>query len=88
MREWWFGRLVLIMLLATTLVACGTEDDADSAPGSDTNAATTAGSGAGSSTSVDLAPELASIDGWHNTEPLSLEALRGSPVLIVFWSDT
>lgn len=24
---------------------------------------------------------------WYNTAPLTLEALRGKPVLIVFWSD-
>lgn len=33
------------------------------------------------------APELGSIDSWHNSEPLTLAELRGSPVLLVFWAD-
>lgn len=33
-----------------------------------------------------LAPELSSAEAWYNTEPLTLEALRGEPVLLVFWA--
>lgn len=36
---------------------------------------------------ADPAPEFGSIDSWHNTEPLTLAGLRGSPVLLVFWAD-
>jgi hypothetical protein len=32
------------------------------------------------------APELASTGTWYNTEPLSLNELRGNPVLLVFWA--
>lgn len=35
---------------------------------------------------VDLAPELLSVEAWYNSEPLTLEALRGEPVLLVFWA--
>ncbi len=33
------------------------------------------------------APALGSIDSWHNSPPLILAELRGSPVLLVFWAD-
>jgi hypothetical protein len=36
---------------------------------------------------ADPAPALGSIDSWHNSEPLTLDQLRGSPVLLVFWAD-
>lgn len=36
---------------------------------------------------VELAPEFGSIDSWHNSEPVTLADLRGSPVLLVFWAD-
>jgi hypothetical protein len=36
---------------------------------------------------ADPAPALGSIDSWHNSEPLALDQLRGSPVLLVFWAD-
>jgi hypothetical protein len=36
---------------------------------------------------ANLAPALGSIDEWHNSAPLSLDALRGAPVLLVFWAD-
>ncbi len=35
---------------------------------------------------IGKAPELEGIQGWVNTEPLSLEALRGKVVLIDFWT--
>ncbi len=34
------------------------------------------------------APELAGIDGWINSEPLTLEGLRGKVVLVDFWTYT
>jgi len=34
------------------------------------------------------APELAGIDGWINSEPLTLEELRGKVVLVDFWTYT
>ncbi len=38
---------------------------------------------------ANLAPEFAvpSPERWYNTQPLTLAALRGKPVLLVFWSD-
>ncbi len=35
-----------------------------------------------------LAPELAGIAGWINTEPFTLESLRGQVVLVDFWTYT
>lgn len=35
---------------------------------------------------VDLAPELAGLTEWRNTDPLTLEDLRGEPVVLVFWN--
>ena len=36
---------------------------------------------------AELAPEFVALDSWHNSEPLTLAGLRGSPVLLVFWAD-
>lgn len=36
----------------------------------------------------DKAPEFAGIGQWHNSEPLTLEALRGKVVLVEFWTYT
>jgi outer membrane biosynthesis protein TonB len=35
---------------------------------------------------VDLAPEIAALTGWLNGEPVTLEDLRGQPVILVFWN--
>jgi hypothetical protein len=35
---------------------------------------------------VDLAPELAGLTDWRNIDPVSLEDLRGEPVVLVFWN--
>ncbi len=35
---------------------------------------------------VDLAPELTGLTDWRNTDPVSLEDLRGEPVVLVFWN--
>jgi hypothetical protein len=35
---------------------------------------------------VELAPELAGLTDWRNTDPVTLEDLRGSPVVLVFWN--
>lgn len=35
---------------------------------------------------VDLAPELAGLTDWRNSEPVTLEDLRGEPVVLVFWN--
>lgn len=35
---------------------------------------------------VDLAPELAGLTDWSNGEPVTLEDLRGEPVVLVFWN--
>jgi hypothetical protein len=32
------------------------------------------------------APELATIEQWYNTPPLTIAELRGSPILLVFWA--
>jgi hypothetical protein len=83
------GRPVLVAVLSIALIAvlagCGGGDDPSPTAGTSSGSATTE---APSESTVDLAPEFASMDGWHNTAPLTLAALRGSPVLLVFWSDT
>lgn len=40
----------------------------------------------GPTTTADPAPELDGITAWHNTEPLTLNALRGKVVLVDFWT--
>jgi type IV secretory pathway VirB10-like protein len=35
---------------------------------------------------ADLAPELVGLTDWRNTEPVTLEDLRGEPVVLVFWN--
>lgn len=35
---------------------------------------------------VDLAPELAGLTEWSNGEPVTLEDMRGEPVVLVFWN--
>jgi outer membrane biosynthesis protein TonB len=35
---------------------------------------------------IDFAPELAGLTDWRNTDPLTLEELRGEPVVLVFWN--
>ena len=44
--------------------------------------------GAGSAVDGPLAPQLEGITGWVNTEPFTLESLRGKVVLIDFWTYT
>jgi hypothetical protein len=83
----WRRALVLVGLGAL-LVACGDgvgEPDAAAqpsppAPGVGQATATTAVA------EVELAPELVGLDEWVNSKPLTLEQLRGEPVLIVFWA--
>jgi hypothetical protein len=35
---------------------------------------------------VDLAPELVGLTDWRNIDPVTLEDLRGEPVILVFWN--
>ena len=35
---------------------------------------------------VELAPELAGLTDWRNQDPVTLEDLRGQPVVLVFWN--
>jgi hypothetical protein len=35
---------------------------------------------------VELAPELAGLTDWRNLDPVTLEDLRGEPVVLVFWN--
>ena len=35
---------------------------------------------------VDLAPELAGLTDWRDIDPVTLEDLRGGPVVLVFWN--
>jgi cytochrome oxidase Cu insertion factor (SCO1/SenC/PrrC family) len=71
--------LIVCLVLFPFVAACGSDDPTPAAR---------AGAAIESSVTVELAPEFESIDGWFNSEPLTLETLRGKPVLIVFWSDT
>jgi hypothetical protein len=74
--------VTMTLALALALAACGNPDD--TGPAVTTSEPTTAAV----PHDVELAPEFASIDAWHNSEPLTLAGLRGSTVLIVFFSDT
>jgi hypothetical protein len=72
--------VVLVLVLGMPLLsACGSSADAP-VPAQTGGATLPASAG--------LAPELAGIADWFNAEPLTLAALRGQPVLLVFWSDT
>ena len=76
---------LMVLFLITWLAACGNGDDPPVSSSSSMSATSTSSSAEGD---VGLAPEFASIDGWYNSDPLTLAELRGSPVLLVFWSDT
>ena len=84
------GRPIVVAALGLILViavsGCGGGDGVSSP--STGGSAGTATEEATAEHAADLAPEFASVEGWYNSEPLTLEALRGSPVLLVFWSDT
>lgn len=73
---------ILVLVLSIALVACGGSDGSSNEPNA------SASSPASGPASVVLAPEFGEFDGWYNSAPLTLDALRGSPVLLVFWSDT
>ncbi len=75
-------RLLISLVTVLTIIACGSGDE-----GSDSEQSESTGTSS-PVRSAELAPELVGIDNWYNTEPLSLEALRGSPVLLVFFRDT
>jgi hypothetical protein len=80
MHHFRFVLLSLVTLAIPILVACGAS--------SETQAPVQSAASTESPRSVEYAPELASIDDWLNSEPLTLEELRGQAVLLVFWSDT
>jgi len=68
-----YQRLVSILGACLLAVACTPGAQAGPAPGASAEAAT-------------LAPEFTGIDHWINSEPLSMEALRGKVVLVEFWT--
>lgn len=78
--------LVTLLLIGVLAAACGGGDDGTGDVAAPSGA--TAASEATAAPDVEPAPELAEMDGWYNSEPLTLAALRGNPVLIVFWRDT
>ncbi|HUG14536.1 MAG TPA: hypothetical protein VMM78_05895 [Thermomicrobiales bacterium] len=69
--------------MAVVLSACG--DASENEPAGSSIDAT---AGAAQPAAAQPAPELIAIEGWHNTEALTLAGLRGKTVLIVFFSDT
>ena len=78
------GLLSLTILMLPILAACGGDDggqDAAQQAPADTS------TGGVQAQPVSLAPEIGSIDNWYNGGATSLEALRGKPVLLVFWAD-
>jgi len=79
---------ILILMLTTVLAACGSSNSSEDAEDANRSSATAPATAPITAVSVDLAPEFADFEGWYNSEPLTLDALRGSPVLLVFWSDT
>jgi len=79
--------LFLALALGTLLAACGSggEEEPMGEPGV---AATQAGVASATpvTANVELAPELVGLEDWVNSPPLTLAALRGEPVLVVFWA--
>lgn len=91
-----------VLLVMAIVAACGDSEEANDpaansepvATSESTDPATTVSESVARATvsgepfaeQVDLAPELVSVEAWYNSEPLTLEALRGEPVLLVFWA--
>ena len=71
---------VMVLALAVALLAAGCAGAANSADASEAN------SGAAKRVEGPLAPELAGIDGWLNSEPLKIVDLKGKVVLVDFWT--
>jgi hypothetical protein len=82
----------------TALPDDGSSDESGEQPATDPTPTSESSSGSTEATEAEqaepeqsepagLAPALGSIDSWHNSEPLTLDQLRGSPVLLVFWAD-
>ena len=97
-----FPILIGILLLLTLLVtACGGSDSPEqSATAAGTTEPTTASAAKGASIEMamedrkvggsvgNIAPEFGGIDAWINSNPLTMEELRGKVVLIDFWTYT
>ncbi|MEZ4521326.1 MAG: hypothetical protein R3A46_06755 [Thermomicrobiales bacterium] len=79
----WTLFLALIIALLPVLAACGGTDSDDEA-GEDSSDNAVVGTGGAE---VDFAPEIGTIDNWYNGSATTLAALRGEPVLLVFWAD-
>ena len=79
-----FRIVVLLSTLAVLLAACGSGDEP--APASASKPVELSGDTGGKV--GDIAPELTGITGWLNSEPLTLEELRGGVVLIDVWTYT
>lgn len=85
-----YSLAVIFAFLAVTLLfsACGETDDGSPSGAVTGSAESSQRAEPDDAEDVQLAPELASIEGWFNTEPLTLASLRGQTVLVVFFSDT
>lgn len=72
-----------VLLAVFTLASCGGATIVPTSPSATMSAA------APMAAKANLAPEfaIASPERWYNAQPLTLAALRGKPVLLVFWSD-
>ncbi|MDQ3549040.1 MAG: hypothetical protein M3439_09495 [Chloroflexota bacterium] len=76
-RAFW----LILVAITTVTVACGSDGNGSGSTGNQPASSQAAAQ-------VDSAPEITGISNWYNTAPLTLAELRGSPVLVVFWSDT
>lgn len=75
--------LFLASLLGALLAACGSGGEDE--PMGETGVAETRAALA-TAAPVEFAPELVGLEDWVNSPPLTLAALRGEPVLLVFWA--
>ena len=91
---------LIVIGLIFLVAACGSADSTSTAAPTDSRAQPTTASSATTTEPIqigdrkvggevgNLAPEFSGINAWINSDPLTMEALRGQVVLIDFWTYT
>ena len=91
---------LIVIGLIFLVAACGSGDSTSTAAPTDSRAQPTTASSATTTEPIqigdrkvggevgNLSPEFSGINAWINSDPLTMEALRGQVVLIDFWTYT